>query len=122
MSGKKRSTKTVKPALRWARVDEENGCEKCWDALRADLKAAGLAEPLGDEGLYPDSWVGRWCPHDAPTFAPSILNAKCSRCGVTTASVKVSATDLEGSLLDGPEAVCVFCAKGAGFEVGGGPS
>jgi hypothetical protein len=58
--------------LIYAKVDEENGCERCWDALRADLARAGVAEPVG-HGLYPESWVDRPCGHGAPAHAPSIL-------------------------------------------------
>lgn len=57
-----------------ARADEENGCEACWDALRADLKSAGLPDPVNLATFaVPAGWVGRACEHDAPAYAPSIL-------------------------------------------------
>lgn len=62
-----------------ARVDWENGCDACWDALRADLASAKLPDwsAADDEGLVPPAWVvdgrGRTCPHGASPCAPSIL-------------------------------------------------
>lgn len=58
-----------------ALADEENGCEECWEALAADCERLGLPDPYGGdlEVLVPAEWVGRPCPHGAPSYAPSIL-------------------------------------------------
>lgn len=56
-------------------ADEENGCEECWDELRAAQLREGLAVAgcaLHERVEVPQGWP-RLCPHDAPAYAPSIL-------------------------------------------------
>jgi len=57
-------------ALDSGKVDEENGCEQCWDELREEFP---LANDPTYEGPWPYRWIGKRCPHGASESAPPIL-------------------------------------------------
>lgn len=93
-------------SLAWAKADQENGCEHCWDALRADLCAVGLPDPaIGTVFVVPSAWIGRICTHDAPAHAETILLAENLICGTcyepTAPTIKEAALAVTGALFDG---------------------
>lgn len=56
-------------------ADYENGCEKCWEQLAKDCKAAGLPDPISavEKFRVPRKWANKVCTHGAPNFALGIL-------------------------------------------------
>jgi len=58
------------------RVDEENGCEWCWDRLRAREPNNPLsgADDMMEGKILRETWERlKRCPHGASEIAPSIF-------------------------------------------------
>lgn len=68
----------------WARIDEECGCERCWEELAEDCAAQGMADPRTTRPysdlivLVPWRWIGKPCPHGPPEYAPAIIQREAT--------------------------------------------
>jgi hypothetical protein len=99
LSSFEQARRTFRESL--AKVSCERGCGRPATALEGIV--AGKGAPKAAVCVRGD------CP-------PS--ERLCQRCESEAATVKITATDLDGTLLDGPAEVCRGCATEAGFEVG----
>lgn len=95
----------IRGALAWAKADEENSCEQCWEALRADLAKAGLPDPANlDVFAVPAAWTHAQCAHGAPKHADRILlyaDLTCAQCGKVSEPTREEAEQqAAGTLLD----------------------